>query len=103
LAQLRAAVVVNSELVRLYWSIGRDILTRQAEQGWGTKVIDRLARDLKAAFPEMQGLSRTNLLYMRAFAQAWTENQIVQQAVGQIPWGHNIRLLDKLTDPSTRL
>ena len=102
-AQLRAAVVVNSELVRLYWSIGRDILTRQADQGWGTKVIDRLSADLKAAFPDMKGFSRTNLLYMRAFADAYPDEAIVQQLAGQIPWGHNCILLDKLKDKATRL
>ena len=54
----------------MYWHIGRDILARQAEQGWGAKVIERLAHDLRAAFPEMKGFSRANLMYMRAFAQA---------------------------------
>ncbi len=102
-AQIRAVLAVNRELIALYWQIGQDILLRQKAEGWGAKVIDRLSRDLKAAFPEMQGLSRTNLLYMRAFAEAWPDDQIVQQAVGQIPWGHNVRLLDKLTDADARL
>lgn len=102
-AQVRAALAVNRELILLYWQIGRDILSRQQVEGWGAKVIERLARDLKAAFPEMQGFSRTNLLYMRSFAEAWPEEQIVQQVVGQIPWGHNVRLLDKLNDPEARL
>ena len=62
-----------------------------------------MARDLKAAFPDMQGLSRTNLLYMRAFAEAWPDNETVQQVVAQIPWGHNVRLLDRLTDSEARL
>ncbi len=84
-AQGRAALAVNRELVLLYWQIGRDILARQQSLGWGSKVIDRLARDLKSAFPEMQGLSRTNLLYMRAFAEAWPDEAIVQQPVAQIP------------------
>ena len=73
-AQQRAALAVNRELVLLYWQIGRDILTKQAEQGWGAKVITRLAHDLRTAFPEMKGFSRANLLYMRAFAQAAIEN-----------------------------
>ncbi|MFX8852677.1 DUF1016 N-terminal domain-containing protein, partial [Acinetobacter baumannii] len=77
-------------LVLLYWQIGSDILARQAAQGWGAKVIERLAHDLRQAFPEMQGFSRSNLLYMRAFAEAWPDKQIVQQAVGQLPWGHNL-------------
>ncbi|MFO0310198.1 MAG: DUF1016 N-terminal domain-containing protein, partial [Pseudanabaena sp.] len=68
IAQQRATLAVNRELILLYWQIGRDILDRQAEQGWGAKVIDRLAHDLRSAFPQMKGFSRTNLMYMRAFA-----------------------------------
>lgn len=102
-ARVRAALAVNRELIELYYQIGSDILARQAEAGWGGKVIERLARDLKAAFPEMRGLSRTNLLYMRAFAEAYPDEPIVQQPVGQIPWGHNLVLLDKLSDRDTRL
>ena len=102
-AQQRATLAVNRELVLLYWQIGRDILTRQAEQGWGAKVIERLATDLRAAFPDMKGFSRANLMYMRAFAEAWPEETIVQQAVGQLPWGHNLVLLTKLKGPEQRL
>ena len=102
-AQQRATLAVNRELVLLYWQIGRDILARQASLGWGAKVIDRLAHDLRAAFPDMKGFSRANLMYMRAFAQAWPEAEIVQQAVGQLPWGHNLVLLTRLKDPQQRL
>jgi predicted nuclease of restriction endonuclease-like (RecB) superfamily len=102
-AQQRATLAVNRELVLLYWQIGRDILTRQATQGWGAKVIERLAHDLRLAFPEMKGFSRSNLLYMRAFAEAWPDDQIVQQAVGQLPWGHNLVLLTKLKTEQERL
>ena len=102
-AQQRAALAVNRELVLLYWQIGRDILARQAEQGWGAKVIERLSQDLRSAFPEMKGFSRANLMYMRAFAAAWPDEQIVQQAVGQLPWGHNLVLLTQLKDPVQRL
>ncbi len=102
-AQQRATLAVNRELVLLYWQIGRDILTRQAKQGWGAKVIERLATDLRAAFPDMKGFSRANLMYMRAFAEAWPDEAIVQQAVGQLPWGHNLVLLTKLKDPEQRL
>ena len=102
-AQQRATLAVNRELVLLYWQIGRDILARQAAQGWGAKVIERLAHDLRAAFPEMKGFSRANLMYMRAFAQAWPDAAIVQQAVGQLPWGHNLVLLTQLKDPQQRL
>jgi predicted nuclease of restriction endonuclease-like (RecB) superfamily len=102
-AQVRAALSVNRELVLLYWQIGRDIQERQERMGWGAKVIERLAHDLKAAFPEMQGLSSRNLKYMRAFAESWPDQAIVQQVVAQIPWGHNVRLLDRLSDRETRL
>ncbi|GHS91407.1 hypothetical protein FACS1894139_15500 [Planctomycetales bacterium] len=81
--------MVNQELVLLYWQIGADILERQNKQGWGAKVIDRLSPDLRLAFPEMKGFSRANLLYMRVFAEAWTDRTIVQQVVAQLPWWHN--------------
>jgi predicted nuclease of restriction endonuclease-like (RecB) superfamily len=102
-AQQRAALAVNTELLRLYWQIGRDILDRQARQGWGGKVVGRLSHDLRQVFPDLGGFSRANLMYMRAFAEAWPEEAIVQQAVGQIPWGHNIVLLTKLKDNGLRL
>jgi predicted nuclease of restriction endonuclease-like (RecB) superfamily len=92
-AQIRAALAVNRELVLLYWQIGREILQKQQELGWGAKVVERLSKDLRREFPEMKGFSRTNLLYMRAFAEAYEEEQFVQQVVGQIPWGHNVRIL----------
>lgn len=95
-AQQRAALSVNRELVLLYWHIGGEILARQKVQGWGAKVIEQLAKDLTAAFPEMKGFSRSNLMYMRAFHAAWLDESIVQQLVGQLPWGHNLLLLTKL-------
>src|SRR5580700_6896561 len=81
-AQVRAALAVNQELVLLYWQIGKEILTRQEAEGWGSKIIDQLGKDLRHAFPEMQGFSPRNLKYMRAFAEAWP---IVQQPVAQLP------------------
>ncbi len=101
-AQVRAGLAVNRELVLLYWSIGREILVRQEREGWGAKVIDSLARDLHQSFPEMKGLSPRNLKYMRALADAWPDAQIVQQLVAQIPWGHNVRLLDYVKSPVER-
>jgi predicted nuclease of restriction endonuclease-like (RecB) superfamily len=102
-ARVQTAFAVNRELILLYWQIGQEILKRQQEQGWGAKVITRLAKDLQKAFPEMKGFSRTNLLYMRAFAEAYPNEQFVQQAAGQIPWFHNCMLLDKVKDPEERL
>lgn len=95
-AQQRASRAVNRELVFLYWQIGQDILARQAQQGWGAKVIERLGHDLRAAFPDMRGFSPRNLKYMRAFAEAWPDAEFVQQAAAQLPWGHHLVLLDRL-------
>ncbi len=102
-AQIKAALAVNTELVLLYWSIGRDILARQKEQGWGAKVIEKLSADLRREFPNMQGLSPRNLKYMRAFADAYPDEAIVQEALAQIPWYHNIALVEKLKDGAERL
>ena len=90
-------------MVLLYWQIGRDILNRQERENWGAKVIDRLAGDLKRAFPDMKGFSPRNLKYMRAFAEAWPDEAIVQQLVAQIPWGHNVRILDLVKAPEDRI
>lgn len=101
-AQIRAAVSVNRELVLLYHQIGREILARQKAQGWGAKVIEQLSKDLRSAFPEMKGFSRTNLLYMRSFAENYPDEQFVQAVLGQITWYHNITLLDKVKDLKER-
>jgi predicted nuclease of restriction endonuclease-like (RecB) superfamily len=102
-AQQRAALAVNSELLRLYWQLGRDILDRQEREGWGAGIVDQVSADMRAAFPDMRGFSRANLMYMRAFAEAWPEPEFVQQPVGQLPWGHNVVLLTKLKDGPARL
>jgi predicted nuclease of restriction endonuclease-like (RecB) superfamily len=101
-AQVRAALAVNAELVLLYWHIGTAIGQRQLEQGWGAKIIDRLAIDLRQEFPEATGFSSRNLKYMRAFAQAWPQLEFVQQLAAQIPWFHNCILLDKVKNPTER-
>lgn len=101
-ARQRATFAVNAELVSLYGKIGRDILIRQTEQGWGAKVIDRLALDLKDAFPDMRGWSSSNLKYMRFFAQHCPEGLIGQQPADQLPWFHIVTLLTKLIDPAER-
>lgn len=130
-AQVRASLAANGELIAMYWDIGRLILSRQAKEGWGTKVIDRLSADLQHAFPGRQGFSPRNLKYMRTFANAWpqarfvhpsdaqlepaafvqaalapipeTPPSIVQAALAQLPWYHHIALLDKLKSTEDRL
>jgi predicted nuclease of restriction endonuclease-like (RecB) superfamily len=101
-ARLKASFAVNSELILLYWQIGQDILRRQRAEGWGTKIVDRLAADLRRAFPEMSGLSARNLKYMRAFADAYPDREFVQQVAAQIPWGHTMVLLDSVKQPVER-
>ena len=96
--QVRASLAVSRELILLYWRIGREILERQARHGWGAKVIDRLAADLRTAFPGIEGFSPRNLKYMRSFADAYPDQSIVQQAVALLPWGHQVRVLDKVKD-----
>ena len=100
-SRVQAARAVNTELVGLYWHIGRLILDRQESEGWGSKVIGRLAADLRAEFPGMRGLSQRSLVYMRTFAAAF-EAPIAQQPAAQLPWGHIMVLLDKVTDPEAR-
>ena len=100
-ARVRAARAVNIELVQAYWRVGKLILTRQQEQGWGTKVIDRLARDLRTEFPQMRGWSPRNLRYMRTMAAVWPD-PIGQHPVAQLPWGHVTVLLDKIDEQPVR-
>ena len=101
--RLHVVMAANAAMVLLYWDIGRAILERQKNEGWGAKVIDRLSADLREAFPDMKGLSPRNLLFMRSFAEAYPDQQIVKQVVSQLPWGHNIRLLQRVKDHDVRL
>lgn len=101
--RLRTVLAANAGMTLMYWDIGRVILKRQDEQGWGAKVIDRLSADLQQAFPDMRGLSSRNLKYMRAFAAAWTDRAIVQETLAQITWYANIALLEQQEDADTRL
>lgn len=97
-AQIKASLSVNQELLKLYWSIGKTLLDQQRKEKWGTKIIEKLSIDLKQSFPGMNGFSPRNLLYMRQFAEAYNNLEITQQPVAQIPWGHNVILLEKLQD-----
>ncbi len=107
-AQIKAAVAVNSELIKLYWEIGKEIIEKQNREGWGSKVLERVAKDLQNEFPGVEGFSRANIFRMKAFFIAYEK---VAQAVRQleslpiflIPWGHNILLLQKIKNHDERL
>jgi predicted nuclease of restriction endonuclease-like (RecB) superfamily len=101
-SRLRAVLAVNKELIHLYWRIGEGILEKQKELGWGSKVIEQLSLDLKHSFPEIKGFSKQNLWYMRQFASEYNKSEIIQQTIGEIPWGHNIDIVTKLKDNNTR-
>jgi len=125
-AQVKAALSVNRELIALYWHVGRSIVERQRAEGWGRSIVDRLAKDLQQEFPGMAGFSPRNVWRMRAFYLAWTEEVLAQparesdreippqlvaeldgrnlpQAVAEIPWGHNVWLIEKVKTPAVRL
>jgi predicted nuclease of restriction endonuclease-like (RecB) superfamily len=94
--RFRAVRAANAELLGLYWRIGRLIADRQEAQGWGARVIERLAADLRRELPQVRGWSRSNLAAMRTFALTWPEEAIVQQPVGRLPWGHVMLLLNSV-------
>ena len=100
---MRAAASVNVQLIRLNWSIGREIIERQEQRGRGSKVVAQLSNDLLDEFPRMRGFSRSNLMSMRAFAAAWPDFESVQTAFGQLPWSHHVALLNKLKGSNARL
>jgi predicted nuclease of restriction endonuclease-like (RecB) superfamily len=101
--RLRVVMSANAGMIMLYWEIGNDILMRQNSEGWGAKVIDRLSADLREEFPDMQGLSPRNLLFMRSFAEAYPDGRIVKQLVSQLPWGHIVHLLQRVKDHDARI
>ena len=100
--RVRVVLAANSAMVLLYWDIGSLILDRQTREGWGAKVIDRLARDLRKSFPEMRGFSSRNLLFMRSFADEFRDAAIVKQLASQLPWWHLVRLIQSVKEPKAR-
>lgn len=102
-ARMSAALAANAELVALYLDIGQMILERQSAEGWGAKVIERLAKDLRAAFPDMKGFSLRNFGYMRKLAELCSETPILQQVAAKLPWGHTLMLIDRLKADNERL
>ena len=126
-SQIKASLSVNRELIRLYWDIGGLIVSRQRAEGWGKSVVEKLASDVQRAFPGIEGFSPRNIWHMRSFHIAWArgdvlpaevvskgrkkparavvelENQFLPRAVAEIPWGHNVTLLEKLSNTGQRL
>ena len=101
--RIKTVLTANAALVVMYWDIGSAILVKQKNEGWGSKVIDRMSHDLKEEFPDMNGFSSRNLKYMRAFAESWQKKEIVQAVLAQISWYHNLALIEKLKDSNLQL
>ncbi len=101
-ARTRAVLAANAEQIALYHDIGRELLARREAEGWGAKVIDRLAGDLREAFPDMRGFSASNLKYMRFFAEHCPSRQFGQQPADQLPWFHVVQVLTRLATPELR-
>lgn len=134
--RMRAALAVNREVIDLYWYIGKTIAERQQTEAWGNSVVERLAADLRDAFPDMKGFSPTNIWRMRSFYHAWpallpdepilaqpvpelpeqgqpqpeavllpnhSEQIILAQVVRELPWGHNVTLIQKVKTSEKRL
>ena len=95
-AQIKAAVSVNQELLQLYWRLGQQIVEKQKQTSWGDGFLTRMSKDLREEFPEVKGFSLRNLKYIRQWYLFWfATSSIGQQAVAQIPWGHNLVILNK--------
>ncbi len=98
-AQLKAVVSVNKELIRLYWDIGKRIVEEQAKSKWGDNFIENLSSDLSKEFPDLKGVSKTNLKNMKQWYLFYRKSDVIsQQLVGQLPWGHNILIINKTKD-----
>ncbi len=107
-SQKKASIAVNSELIKLYWSIGKNLTERQEQEGWEIKTFEKLAHDIQNAFPQIEGFSVRNIFRMMEFYQSYrtmaqTESQLERLSIFNLPWGHNIILLQGLKDPETRL
>ena len=101
-AQFAALKAVNTELVGLYWDLGRMIVERQNHAGWGTSVVEQLSQDLRREFPGVAGFSVQNLWYMRQFHMEYREHEKLQPLVGEIAWTHNLAIMSKCKDPLER-
>jgi len=101
-ARIQPSRLVNKELIRLYWDIGRTIVNRQKKYKWGDAVVEKLANDLKEDFTTTFGFSTQNLRYMRQFYLEYKDDSILQQLVGELPWGHNILIFSRIKNKDER-
>jgi len=101
-AQTRAILTINKELISLYRDIGKRIVETQEEMGWGKGVVEQLAFDLRREFPDVKGFSARNLWNMRNFYMTYKDDSNLQQLVAEIPWGHNLVIINKVKDHSQR-
>ena len=101
-AQYEALKAVNKELVGLYWDIGRMIVEKQEQAGWGQAVVERLSEDLRREFPGVRGFSAQNLWYMRQFYQEYRALEKLQPLVGEIGWSHNLAIMGRCKDALER-
>jgi len=101
-AQNKAILSINTELISLYWDIGRRIVESQEKSAWGKGVVEQLARDLRREFPDVKGFSARNLWDMRRFYLVYNDHPNLRQAVAEIPWGHNLAIINKVKDTSQR-
>ena len=102
-SRVKAALSINKELILLYWRIGKEVLQRKKEQGWGSEVVKALSQDLKHEYPDIKGFGERNLVYMQTFAAAYPDYEFTQATPAQITWYHNQTILDKIKDHQTRI
>lgn len=102
-ARLRAAASVNQQLLALYGQIGKALAEKQEASGWGDEVIPRLAADLKREFPSIRGFSRASLFFMRKLYRTYRDQELCLTAVRQLPWSHNLLIMNKIGDLEQRL
>ena len=105
--QIKASILVNRELMSLYWTIGKSISEKVNTANWGSSVVEKLSKDLKEEFPNQKGFSRSNLFSMKKWFEFYSQSDIdtekIQQLVGQIPWGHNVVIISSLPTPHSEL
>jgi len=102
-AQYQALQIVNKEQITLYWSIGKTIVERQSQNNWGKSVVEMLAIELQKEFVGVNGFSARNLWYMRNLYEQYSDSTLIlQPVVAEIPWTHNILILEKCKDENER-